>query len=59
MGREDLGHLAIGAVGDATILEPVDGKFEFRDVLGESRTGHQRLALRGLVVGGLRWPPAA
>ena len=28
----------------------------FRDVLGESRHGRQRLALRGLVVGGRVWP---
>jgi dihydroorotase len=53
--RGDLGHLAVGAVGDATILELVEGEFDFRDVLGESRRGRQRLALRGLVVAGRPW----
>ena len=55
LGREDLGHLTVGAVGDATLLEILDGEFAFRDVLGEVRHGRQRLALRGLVVGGSRW----
>src|SRR5436189_3690551 len=27
LGRGDLGHLAVGAVGDATILELVEGEF--------------------------------
>ena len=56
LGRRDLGNLAVGAVGDATILELVEGEFEFRDVLGESRRGRQSLAVRGLVVGGRLWP---
>src|SRR5438105_3593156 len=49
LGREDLGHLAVGAVGDAAILELVEGEFDYRDVLGESRRGRHRLAVRGLV----------
>ena len=57
LGRDDLGHLAVGAVGDATILERVEGEFEYRDVLGETRRGRNRLALRGLVVAGRLWPP--
>ena len=56
LGRDDLGHLAVGAVGDATILERVEGEFEYRDVLGETRRGRNRLALRGLVVAGRLWP---
>jgi dihydroorotase len=59
LGRRELGHLTVGAIGDVTILDLVDGAFEFRDVLGEIRLGRQRLALRGLVVGGKRWPPSA
>src|SRR5437764_7058788 len=55
LGREDLGHLAVGAVGDAAILELVEGEFDYRDVLGESRRGRHRLILRGLVVGGRPW----
>jgi len=57
LGRADLGHLAVGAVGDASILELVEGEFDFRDVLGESRRGRQSFAVRGLVVAGRRWPP--
>lgn len=54
--REDLGQLTVGAVGDAAIIELVEGQFDFRDVLGDTRRGRQRLALRGLVVGGHIWP---
>jgi dihydroorotase len=53
--RGDLGHLAVGAAADATILEPVEGEFEFRDVLGETRRGRRRLVARGLVVAGDLW----
>ena len=59
LGRRDLGHLAVGAVGDASLLELAAGEFDFRDVLGESRRGHQRLIARGLVVAGQLWPPDA
>ena len=58
LGRNDLGHLAVGAVGDASILELAEGEFDFRDVLGESRRGRTRLIARGLVVGGKPWQPA-
>jgi dihydroorotase len=57
LGREELGHLAVGAVADAAILELVDGEFDYRDVLGESRRGRHWLAVRGLVVGGRVWRP--
>jgi dihydroorotase len=52
LGRRDLGQLGIGAVGDATLLELVEGDFEFRDVLGETRRGHRRLEPRSLIVAG-------
>ncbi|HVC55286.1 MAG TPA: amidohydrolase/deacetylase family metallohydrolase [Stellaceae bacterium] len=58
LGREDLGHLAVGAVGDATILEIVEGEVEFRDALGQSRLGQRRFVLRGLIVAGRSWQPA-
>jgi dihydroorotase len=59
LGRRDLGHLSVGAVGDASILELVEGDFDFRDALGDSRRGRQRLMARGLVVGGRLWQPPA
>ena len=52
LDREDIGHLTVGAAGDAALLHLVEGDFEFRDVLGETRRGRQQFALRGLVVGG-------
>jgi len=57
LGRTDIGRLAIGAVGDATLLELAEGEFEYRDVLGETRKARQRLKARGLVVGGRWWHP--
>jgi dihydroorotase len=57
VGRSDIGTLAIGAVGDATVLELTEGEFEYRDVLGELRPGRWRLKARALVVAGRRWEP--
>jgi dihydroorotase len=57
LGRGDLGRLRPGAVGDATVLELVEGEFEYRDVLGEARRGRRRLEARGLVVAGRWWHP--
>jgi dihydroorotase len=52
LGRADIGTLELGAVGDATLLELAEGEFDYRDVLGESRSGRWRLKVRGLVVAG-------
>jgi dihydroorotase len=57
LGRTDIGRLEIGAAGDATVLELAEGEFDYRDVLGETRQGRQRLNVRGLVVGGRWWHP--
>jgi dihydroorotase len=57
LGRSDLGHLAVGAVGDASILDHEEGEFDYRDVLGETRRGRQRLGASGLVVNGKWWHP--
>ena len=51
----DLGHLAPGAVGDASILDLTEGAFDYRDVLGETRQGRLRLSASGLVVSGKWW----
>jgi dihydroorotase len=52
LGRADLGHLAPGAIGDASILDLAEGAFDYRDVLGETRQGRQRLSASGLVISG-------
>ncbi len=46
LGRSDLGHLAVGALGDASVLELAEGEFDFKDVLGETRRGTQRLQVQ-------------
>lgn len=53
--RDDLGHLGVGAAGDATVFVVEDGDFEYRDCLGEVLNGTQRLALRGMITGGHWW----
>jgi dihydroorotase len=55
LGRADIGRLELGGAGDATVLELAEGEFEYRDVLGESRSGRRRLKVRGLVVAGRLW----
>jgi dihydroorotase len=57
LGRADIGRLAIGAAGDATLLELAEGEFDYRDVLGEARSGRQRLKAKGFVVAGRWWQP--
>ena len=58
IGRDDIGHLMLGAVGDASILDLAEGSFDYRDVLGETRQGRQRLSASGLVVNGEWWDVA-
>src|SRR5215470_5609613 len=58
LGRADIGKLEGGAVGDATVLDLVEGDFEYRDVLGEARAGRWRFQARGLVVAGHWWHPS-
>jgi dihydroorotase len=55
VGHGDIGHLGIGAAGDATIVTLAEGAFDYRDVLGETRQGRQRLHASGLVVNGTWW----
>ncbi|MEM7670929.1 MAG: amidohydrolase/deacetylase family metallohydrolase [Pseudomonadota bacterium] len=56
--RSDLGHLAPGAVGDATILSLDDGEFAYHDTVGEELIGAQRLKSDGVVINGSWWWPA-
>jgi dihydroorotase len=59
IGREDIGHLSPGAAGDATIIDLAEGAFDYRDVLGETRKGRQRLSASGVVVAGEWWDAVA
>ena len=54
---ETSGGCSVGPIGDASVLEVVEGDFDYRDVLGEFCCGHRRLEARGLVVGGRWWYP--
>jgi dihydroorotase len=58
VGREDIGHLSPGAAGDATVIDLAEGAFDYKDVLGETREGRQRLSAAGLVVAGKWWGAA-
>jgi dihydroorotase len=58
VGRRDLGHLGVGAIGDASVIELAEGAFDYRDVLGETRQGRLRLGACGLVLSGKWWRPA-
>jgi dihydroorotase len=56
--RLELGSLAPGKVGDATVLRLEDGSFTFEDVVGDTLDGNQRLVAAATVVGGRWWHPA-
>lgn len=53
--RPELGTLAPGTPGDATIVEVQNGRFDYHDATGEVLTGDRRLGLRGIVLGGRWW----
>ena len=55
LGRPDLGSLAVGATGDATVLQIEEGGFEAADVTGATRVFRQRFRLRAVVLGGRLW----
>ena len=57
LGRPDLGTLAVGTTGDATVLEIEEGSFDQLDVTGASRRFDRRLRLRAVVLGGGMWHP--
>ncbi len=43
IGREDLGHLSVGAAADLAAFQVMDGKFGFRDASAGLVSGSQRL----------------
>jgi dihydroorotase len=57
--RPELGTLATGGIGDATVLEIEEGRFAFEDVLGEKFYGERRFRLRGTVLAGEWWEASA
>ncbi len=53
LGKEGtIGTLRVGAQGDITISELVEGHFEFQDSKGNIRTGRERLVPRATIHGG-------
>jgi len=50
--RPELGTLAVGGIGDATILDVEDGEFAYVDSDAKLLNGKQRFRLGGMVVGG-------
>ena len=56
--RPDLGDLAVGTTGDATILRIDEGAFQFVDVEGKTMSGKQRFAVDSMVVAGKLWHTA-
>lgn len=53
--QTDLGHLGVGAKGDATIFHLEKGKFDYFDTVGERITSDSRLVCDGLVIDGRFW----
>jgi dihydroorotase len=58
IGRPDLGTLAVGSVGEATVIELTNGTFDYADSIGERMAGRQRLLSVGVVLAGRWWHPA-
>ncbi|MEZ5905913.1 MAG: amidohydrolase/deacetylase family metallohydrolase [Geminicoccaceae bacterium] len=56
IGRNDLGSLAPGAIGDASVLERRPGRYVHTDSLGETITADEHLFCSGLVTAGSWWP---
>ena len=53
--RPELGSLAPGTPGDATIVRVETGKFDYFDAVGEVLKGDRRLACGGIVLAGKWW----
>jgi dihydroorotase len=57
--RPELGSLKAGSAGDATVLDVLEGEFDYEDVVGEHMTGDRRIVSEGVVLGGRWWYPHA
>ena len=53
--RPDLGTLAVGSVGEASIFEVLSEPTEYKDVVGETITSAHRFVAHGLVLDGKWW----
>jgi dihydroorotase len=59
LGRDDLGHLSVGVPADVSLIEQVEARFPFVDVIGVRRTGATLLRPHGMLVAGRFIPPGA
>ena len=57
MRRPELGSLKPGSVGDATVLDVVEGSHDYVDAVGEHLSGNKRIVSKGVVIGGKWWNP--
>ncbi|MEM7214320.1 MAG: amidohydrolase/deacetylase family metallohydrolase [Pseudomonadota bacterium] len=57
LGKQELGSLKPGSVGDASILKIEEGEFEFFDAVDEKLTGDRKLIADSVVLGGKWWHP--
>jgi dihydroorotase len=55
--RPDLGSLKPGSAGDASIIAVETGAFDYVDSTGALLRGEERIAARGVVIGGRLWEP--
>ncbi len=55
--RPELGSLKPGSVGDATVLDIIEGKHDYVDAVGEHLEGSKRIVSTGVVVAGKWWHP--
>jgi len=55
LGRPELGTLAAGTCGDATILSIEEGSFDYVDSRAEHLYARQKIALEGVVLSGRWW----
>lgn len=58
ISRPDLGSLAPGSAGDASILKIETGAFSFTDAQGDTIDGNRHLRAAGVVLNGAWWHPA-
>lgn len=55
IGKPELGSLAVGSPGDASILSLEDGPIAFTDSRGVTEQGDSQLGVAGMVLDGQWW----